>query len=339
MKKVVIGRNSILVKGEDKLAFSVTACLLKGGYNVTLYTTDVQKAFDCLNIHKHDIESVSSCTLNLDNLNIADRFTASDYYLAIAITSENIVEKQSVIKELEQKLSNKVLIAINTESIALSDLHTNAQNPERIIGANWVEPAHTTLFLEILYNGPGNKKYAEKFCDTAKLTLHKDPYAVVNFSIRAKLMTALIREAGYLIQNGYATVEDIDRACRNDPGYYMSFAGNFRYMDLMGTNSYGMVMKDLNRELGKDSDIPECFKEIIKKGGLGMQNNQGFYNYNDGDTEKWDAVFRKFSYEIQNIINKYPFNYNDKVAEMTGTPVNKKEDHLASEMLIEEVNA
>jgi 3-hydroxybutyryl-CoA dehydrogenase len=163
MKKIVIGSNSILVKGEGKLAFSVTACLLIGGYSVTLYISDVQKAFNCLNIHKHDIESVSSGTLNLDNLNIVDQFTASDYYLAIAITSENIAEKQLVIKELEQKLSNKTLIAINTESIALSDIQVNAQHLDRIIGANWVEPAHTTLFLEVLYNGPVIKSMQRNF--------------------------------------------------------------------------------------------------------------------------------------------------------------------------------
>ncbi|MEO5646900.1 MAG: 3-hydroxyacyl-CoA dehydrogenase family protein [Chitinophagaceae bacterium] len=143
----------------------------------------------------------------------------------------------------------------------------------------------------------------------ARLNLEKDPYVVVNFSIRAKLMTAMIREAGYLIQNGYATLEDIDRACRNDAGYYLPFAGNFRYMDLMGTSAYGMVMKDLNPELAKDIDIPVCFKEVIESAELGMQDKKGFYNYNEGDLEKWEAFFQKFSYEVQNIMHRYPFNY------------------------------
>lgn len=316
MKEVVLSKGSILVKGSNKLTFSVAACLLKGGYRVTLFTDNLQKAFDCINSHKEDIERVSSSTLNLDNLDIVDKLRSSNFELAIAMTSENISEKKLVIKELELMLNKNVIIAINTESIALSDIRFEAKHSDRIIGANWVEPAHTTQFLEILYNDAENKVYAERVCDLARLNLQKDPYAVINFSIRAKLMTAMIREAGYLIQNGYATVEDIDRACRNDPGYYMTFAGNFRYMDLMGTSSYGMVMKDLNPELGKDTHIPECFKEVIKNGRLGMQNNKGFYNYSDGDMEKWDTIFKKFSYEIHEIMSKYPFNYTtEKVSE------------------------
>ncbi len=309
MKKVE-SKGLVLVKGSDKLAFSVTVCLLNGGYNVTLYTDNFHKAFECINMHKKGLEKVSSSTINLDNLNIVDQLSPSDFDLAIAITTENISEKKSAIKELEQKLKSNIIIAINTESIALSDIQFEAKHPDRIIGANWVEPAHTTQFLEILYNNAENKVHAENVCKLARWNWQKDPYTVVDFSIRAKLMTAMIREAGYLIQNGYAAVEDIDRACRNDAGYYMSFAGNFRYMDLMGTNSYGIVMKDLNPELSKDYHIPECFKQVIENGGLGMQNNKGFYNYSDGDAKKWDTVFQKFSYEIQDIMRKYPFNYS-----------------------------
>ncbi len=50
-----------------------------------------------------------------------------------------------------------------------------------------------------------------------------------------------------------------------------------------------------------------ALKKVVEKGGLGMQNNQGFYNYAEGDAEKWDAIFRQFSYQIQEIMNKLSF--------------------------------
>ena len=122
----------------------------------------------------------------------------------------------------------------------------------------------------------------------------------------------MIREAFYLIDRGYVTPEDIDRACRNDPGYYFPFAGNFRYMDLMGTYIYGVVMKDLNPDLSKDSSVPGFFNEIVASEGRGMANGKGFFEYREEDTEKWEAVFRRFSYQIQEIISKYPFKHMEE---------------------------
>jgi 3-hydroxybutyryl-CoA dehydrogenase len=50
-------------------------------------------------------------------------------------------------------------------------------------------------------------------------------------------------------------------------------------MDLMGTYAYGLVMKDLNRELSKDTKLPDFIDAIIREGGSGMENNNGFYKY------------------------------------------------------------
>ena len=83
-------------------------------------------------------------------------------------------------------------------------------------------------------------------------------------------------------------------------------------MDLMGTYMYGIVMKDLNPELCNSNHIPKFFKDIIEQGGEGMKNNHGIYSYQNGDTEKWDEVFRTFSYQIQEIIQKYLLGNNEE---------------------------
>jgi 3-hydroxybutyryl-CoA dehydrogenase len=238
---------------------------------------------------------------------------AAGHKIGIAITGENVEEKKARIQQLEKLLFPGSIIAINTESIPLSLLQDGCEHPERLIGLNWVEPAHTTFFLEIITNAGTKKKLVDHLYDLAKAHWNKDPYCVSkNVGIRAKMLSGMIREAFFLVQNGYATIEDIDRACRNDAGYYLPFAGNFRYMDLMGTYAYGLVMKDLNRELSKEAHVPPFFEEIMKKGGLGMQNNKGFYSYEPGDAERWKELFSMFSYQIQQIIEKNPFNQLQK---------------------------
>ena len=87
----------------------------------------------------------------------------------------------------------------------------------------------------------------------------------------------------------------------------------------MGGSAYGMVMKDLNPELSKEHKLPEFFKNILEQGGLGMENNKGFYQYDREDVDRWDTVFRMFSYQMQEIISKYPFNYKNKNIKLNGS--------------------
>ena len=63
--------------------------------------------------------------------------------------------------------------------------------------------------------------------------------------ITNRIMYAMYREAMHLVESGHATIEDVDRACKNDGGHWMTFCGLFRYMDLTGLKAYHAVMKDL----------------------------------------------------------------------------------------------
>ncbi|MEO6705797.1 MAG: 3-hydroxyacyl-CoA dehydrogenase NAD-binding domain-containing protein [Ginsengibacter sp.] len=305
------GKEPILILGDGKLVYSVVVCLLQAGHPVRLFTKNMDDALKNVNLHFADLAKNASQGNEYHTLEITDVLEGRlDYKLAIAIIDENLLKKKAMIHQLEEMLPLDSTIAINTESIPLSILLEGSNHPGRIIGLNWVDPAHTTYFLELVTNSNSDEILVDRLFSLAKKCWNKDPYVIYNdLSIRAKLFAAMIREAFYLVENGYASIEDIDRSCRNDAGYYLPFAGNFRFIDLMGTYAYGMVMKDLNPELSKECKVPEFFKNIIEQGDLGMENNKGFYKYENGEAEKWEELFKKFSYQIQDIITKYPFNY------------------------------
>ena len=117
----------------------------------------------------------------------------------------------------------------------------------------------------------------------------------------------MARESFYSIDNGYAEPIDIDRACRNDPGYYLPFAGNFRYMDLMGTFIYGVVMKDLNPELSNEKTTSNLMDDKINTGKLGLHIGEGFYTYSKKEMESEEEDFLNFSKKIKALMDKYPF--------------------------------
>ena len=298
----------LLLTGNGKLTYSIAVCLLQAGRKVVLHTDDGDDALLHVNMHCADLKEPA---LRRSRLEIIDRLGAiMPYGLAIVIAGEDLAEKKQVIHQLEKALPENAIVAINSESILLSALQVGAINPGRIVGANWSEPAHTTWFLELIANAHTQQESVDALYHQAKAYWKKDPYIISGDSgIRAKMLSAITREAFYLVENGYASIEDIDRACRNDPGYYLSFAGNFRYMDLMGASGYGEVMKGLNPELSKAKQIPAFFEDIIRHGHLGMESDKGFYAYREGEVARWQETFRKYTYQIQEIIEKYPFGY------------------------------
>ncbi len=301
-------KSPVLVAGNYEHTFGIIVCLLQADHSVTLFTRSKLEAFEYISSQYLDIFKQQSANLStLDNLKIIDHFTSKvNYNLAIVITNENLSHKKSIIRELEDILPYEATITVNTESIALSIIQEDTTHPERIIGANWAEPVYNSYFLEIITNEKCNEERVNKFSLIAKSYWNKDPYVLrKDNGIRSKLMCALIREAFYLIVNGYVTVTDIDRACRNDPGYYAAYAGICKYMDLMGTYGYGIVMKDINPELSKETNVPSFFMDIIRRGGLGMKNGKGLYTYLDDEVKKYREFSRNFSYEIHHLISKY----------------------------------
>jgi 3-hydroxybutyryl-CoA dehydrogenase len=119
-------------------------------------------------------------------------------------------------------------------------------------------------------------------------------------------MYALYREAFYLVENGYATVEDVDRACRNNAGYWMTLVGVFRWMDLTGVAAYHTVMKELFPTLSNSTAVPVLIDEIVKAGGRGVANAHGFYSYTPEEARGWEETFERFSYEIRALALRYP---------------------------------
>jgi 3-hydroxybutyryl-CoA dehydrogenase len=228
--------------------------------------------------------------------------------LVIECTLENIEIKKSVYAKIESIILPGALLASNTSAIPISILQKETLHPERFFGLHWAEPSHTTRFLEIICGGQSNVELGERLYDLSH-KWGKEPTLVrkdIRGFITNRLMYSLYREACYLVENGYATVEDVDRACRNNAGYWMTLVGAFRWMDLTGVAAYHTVMKDLLPTLSNNVEIPKLIDDIVKAGGRGVSNGKGFYNYTEEEARLWEETFNNFSYEIRKLALKYP---------------------------------
>lgn len=276
----------LLIVGDGKLAYSVVGNALRAGHETTLLTSDADAAYRAV---------AQAIPERMKKLILWEDWPAAlPHEWVVAVTEECSGIKQRLIRRLEDCVSDHAIIAINMEGISLEELQASGRHPERILGLNWCYPADLTFFLEIICNEETDPEHVRTLEAMAKTAWEKDPYTVKSgFSVRARMMAAWAREAFFLVENNYASMESIDRACRNDAGYYLPFAGNFRYMDLMGTYAYGVVMKDLNPELSKATVLPASVVD-------------DFPDYGVDHPEHWEKIVRKFSEEIRGLILKYP---------------------------------
>ncbi len=304
------------VVGLGLMGCSITACLLMAGHHVmAVAPLEADLEFAEKRIHEHLLMSQQEGLVNASpehyfkNLIISEDYSLlKDCKLVIECTLENIDIKKSVYKKIESVIDSDAILTSNTSAIPISILQQQTQYPQRFFGLHWAEPSHTTRFLEIICGELSDISKGEYLYELSHLW-GKEPTLVrkdIRGFITNRLMYAMYREAFNLVENGYATVEDVDRACRNNAGYWMTLVGVFRWMDLTGVPAYHTVMKDLFPTLSNQREVPALIDNIVKQGGKGVANAKGFYDYTEEEAKLWEETFRTFSYEIRKLALKYP---------------------------------
>ena len=304
------------VVGLGLMGCSISTCLVIAGHQVIAVAPvaiDLQHAEK--RIRDHLIHSKEHGLINqppdfyFRQLNITEDYSLlKDCQVIIECTIEDIEIKKSVYTKIEAVISSEAILASNTSAIPISILQKQTLYPHRFFGLHWAEPSHTTRFLEIICGELSDPVKAELLYAISH-NWGKEPTLVrkdIRGFIANRLMYAMYREAFYLVENGYATIDDVDRACRNNTGYWMTLVGVFRWMDLTGVPAYHTVLKDLFPTLNNSKDVPELIDKIVREGGKGVANAKGFYEYTPEEARLWEETFTEFSYEIRQLALKYP---------------------------------
>ena len=308
--------------GLGLMGSSIATCILAAGHQVTSLDKDMERAREARAHIKFFLQQLQTEGLLkedpeilMQRLMITDDYSLfKNHEVVIESITEDIEEKKNVYRKLEDVLSPFAIIGSNTSAIPVSVLQRGLKNPERLLGIHWAEPAHITRFMEVICGNQTDIKYAHKIISLAE-RWGKEPSLLkkdIRGFITNRIMYAMIREAFYLVENGYATVEDVDRSLRNDLGAWITFAGPFRFMDLTGIPAYLTVMKDLFGELDNSSKVPSLIEQLVSSGAKGVSNARGFYPYTEESAEQWEKLFIEFSYDIRKLSEKYPQNLADR---------------------------
>lgn len=304
------------VVGLGLMGCSITTCLLMAGHPVIAVapiSADLTHAEKRVRDHLQRSESAGLIThppaYYLSGLTITEDYALlKDCRIVIECTLENLEIKAAVYRKIESVIDKNAILTSNTSAIPISILQAHTTRPSRFFGLHWAEPSHTTRFLEIICGESSDVALGEHLYAIAH-RWGKEPTLVrkdIRGFITNRLMYAMYREAFHLVEHGYASVEDVDRACRNNAGYWMTLVGVFRWMDLTGIAAYHNVMKDLFPTLSSSTEVPKLIDDIVKTGGRGVANARGFYDYTPEEARLWEETFTEFSYEIRQLALKYP---------------------------------
>jgi 3-hydroxybutyryl-CoA dehydrogenase len=310
------------VVGLGLMGCSITTCLAMAGHTVVAVAAlaiDLEHADKRIRAHlqhSKDQGMISKAPADyLQQILITENYALlKDCSVVIECTIENIDIKKSVYDKIEAVISPETILTSNTSAIPISILQKLTLHPGRFFGLHWAEPSHTTRFLEIICGELSDPVKAD-FLYQLSHNWGKEPTLVkkdIRGFIANRLMYAMYREAMALVENGYATIEDVDRACRNNTGYWMTLVGVFRWMDLTGVPAYHTVMKDLFPTLNTSTEVPELIDKIVREGGKGVANAHGFYSYTPEEAKLWEETFTAFSYEIRQLALKYPVDVVEK---------------------------
>ena len=210
------------------------------------------------------------------------RNAIADADVVIEAIVENLAIKQRLFAEIERAAPATALLASNTSSLSIAQIAAAMKQPGRLIGMHFFNPVHVMKLVEVVTHGrekPGAAA-AERAVEFAR-RLGKEPIVVRDSPgfASSRLGVVLGLEAMRMLEQGVASVEDIDKAMELGYNHPM---GPLKLTDQVGLDVRLAIAEYLHATLDKPHyEPPKILREKVKKGELGRKTGKGFYTWSD----------------------------------------------------------
>ncbi len=210
-----------------------------------------------------------------------------DADLVIEAVPEKLSLKKRVFKELDKLCLPHTIFASNTSTFRITEMARETKRPEKIIGTHWMNPPYLLPLVEVVRGA----ETSDETVNTVKhflISLGKKPILCMDTPgfIVNRMQSALLVEAISLVEQGVATMEDIDMVWTQHLGLRYCLIGPFEAMDLFGLDTELSQYSYLYKML-RDTKFrpPKLLKKKVKNGDLGLKTGRGFYDYSQKDIE------------------------------------------------------
>ena len=208
-----------------------------------------------------------------------DMNLAADCDLVVEAAIENMKIKKEIFAELDKICKPETILASNTSSLSITEVASATGRPEKVIGMHFFNPAPVMKLVEII-RGMATSQETFDAVKELSVAIGKEPVEVEEAPgfVVNRILIPMINEASFILQEGIASVEDIDTAMKYGANHPM---GPLALGDLIGLDVCLAIMDVLYNETGdtkyRSSSI---LRKYVRAGWLGRKSGRGFYNYN-----------------------------------------------------------
>ncbi len=207
-----------------------------------------------------------------------DMADLKDVDFVVEAVIEDLELKKNVFKELDELCRPDVVLATNTSSMSITEIGVSTKRPDKVCGMHFFNPAPLMRLVEVIRGYSTSDEtiktateLAQKMGKTTVEVKKDSPGFIVN-----RILIPHFLEAIRIVEEGIASIEDVDKAVKNGLNYPM---GPFELMDLTGIDIAYFVSEYFYKELNKENKwvSPNLLKTMVRAGKLGKKTNGGWY--------------------------------------------------------------
>ncbi|MDR2131950.1 MAG: 3-hydroxyacyl-CoA dehydrogenase family protein [Clostridiales Family XIII bacterium] len=219
---------------------------------------------------------------------------------------ENRDAKTELFAEIDKFAKGDCIIASNTSALNVFEIVPPNRLPQAVI-AHWYAPPQLIPLVEVVKS----EAAPEEYLSTTVALLEKCGKTAVPMKkfirgyIANRMQMCLNQEVFYLLDNGYCTPEDIDKAVKASFIPRAVVLGLCKRADFGGLDMTANNYKNKSYTLPPEVDMPATLKAHIDKGELGLKSGKGFYDYTGVDKQALLAKRDKQLFEIFKIAKKF----------------------------------
>ncbi|MBF9071320.1 3-hydroxyacyl-CoA dehydrogenase family protein [Streptacidiphilus fuscans] len=285
----VAGREvrSVGVCGSGTMATGIAEVFAKSGYEVTLVARSQEKADKAkAAIQKSLDRMVSKGRLAEEDRDAAlARVTATGSYedlhsvdLAMEAVAEDLTVKRELFATLDKICKPGAVLATTTSSLPVIQCATATSRPQDVIGMHFFNPAPAMKLVEVVSTVLTGEDVTATVLDLcAKVRKHPVECGDRAGFIVNALLFPYLNDAVRMIEEHYASVDDVDTAMKLGCGYPM---GPFELLDVVGLDVSLTIEKVLHTEFREPGLAPAPLLEhLVTAGCLGRKTGRGFRDH------------------------------------------------------------
>ena len=195
---------------------------------------------------------------------------------------ENVTENWDIKRELYRQVDSvcpgHVVFAANTSAIPITKIASVTGRPSRVIGIHFMNPVALKTTVEMIRGHFTDEQTVQT--STSLLERMGKQCVIVNYSpgfVSNRVLMLTVNEAVFLVQEGVASAEDIDRIFKECFGHKM---GPLETADLIGLDTVLYSIQVLYDSFNDDKYRPcPLLKKMVDAGLHGRKTGKGFYSH------------------------------------------------------------